>query len=165
MRPTLTEFEHLAGEAFDRATAALPEETMERLNLGLAVNPELRAAPEGDGSLTCVLGLFTSHPVLGNRVELYYGSFVEVHDDASRSRWESALDEVVRHELQHFLESLQGRRDLAVQETQARAEERLARGLARRAGLGDLWALFARTAPFLLLLMFAVWLVARSLVH
>lgn len=130
--PTLREFEQWAGEAFDRVTAGMDRAVLERLNLGVAVSPDTNVVREPDGTASFVLGTFTANQVLGKQVELYYGSFIEVHRSLQPGEWSEAIEEVVRHELRHFLEHLQGRRDLAVEET----AERLQRQWRRRQLLG-----------------------------
>lgn len=163
MHPSLSEFEQLAGEAFDAAVSNLDPAVLEKLNLGVAVSPEANESVDGSGAISLTLGTFSHHPVLGRQVELFYGSFIEAHGSLERWQWQSRIEQVIRHELQHFLEDLQGRRELAVEEQEERRLARLLRGVGRPATLGDALRQVASSGVGLLVLVGLAYLLARLL--
>ncbi len=63
-----------------------------------------------------ILGEYVEGGHLGSFIVFYYGSFVEVMGDDPREAWETEILDTVLHELQHHLESLAGRDDLARRE-------------------------------------------------
>jgi len=163
MQPTLSEFESLAGDAFDRVVTGLDSQTLERLNLGVAVSPDTNAQRDADGSVSFILGTFSNHPVLGRQVELYYGSFLEVHRSLQPWDWQDEIEAGVRHELRHFVEDLQGRRDLAIEEEEERRFQRLLRPAARPADWRDAARALAKPALALVVFLILAFFFARSL--
>ncbi|WP_406672629.1 hypothetical protein [Natronospira sp.] len=65
-----------------------------------------------------IMGEYIEEPYLGSFIVLYYGSFVAVLNDASYDEWVKEIRNTIWHELQHHLESLAGREELARQEEQ-----------------------------------------------
>jgi len=161
--PTLTEFEQWAGSVFDQVTADMDPTVLERLNLGVAVSPETNVVRDSDGFESLVLGTFTTHPVLGRQVELYYGSFVAAHGSLQPWEWSDAIEAVIRHELRHFLEDLQGRRDLAREEVEERRHQRWLRLARETGGEGGTWAPLLKSVLALVLLLVIGFLLARLL--
>ena len=161
MRPTLSEFEELAGEAFDQATAGIDADTIESLNLGVAVAREENRQRDPDGGVSYTLGTFVHHPILGRQVELYYGSFLAVHGSLQLREWQEEIESVVRHELQHFLEDLQGRRDLAKAEEEERRFRRMLGPANRPATWWDAGLQLARPIVVVLVILGVAFLLAR----
>ncbi|NLG68590.1 MAG: metallopeptidase family protein [Firmicutes bacterium] len=132
---TLREFRRMVAEALDR----LPPELLEGLDGGVLVLEEARR--HGDALPDVyILGEYVDDPHgLGRYVVLYYGSFRAILGDADVKALRHEIEETIRHELRHHLESLAGVDDLDEEdwrELQAwRAEARLRRlGLRRGEG-------------------------------
>lgn len=105
-----------AAELLSQACERLPEEIFRELNGGVNLLPEQRRS--ADGLVT--LGLY-HHNAMGRYIELFYGSFRAVYPDADANLLAQKLDETLRHELTHHLESLAGDRSLERWDEQHRA--------------------------------------------
>ncbi len=97
--------------AVENVVESLPPKLLERLNGGF--NVIRRKKEDGDYLL---FGEYVEDPVMGYIVYLYYGTFVEELEGASRDEWLEEIEETVVHELRHHIESLAGVDDLAVEE-------------------------------------------------
>lgn len=107
---TLDRFTHL----LEQACAALPEKIFEGLNLGVGVVEGYKTRNDtASGQMAYILGEYRSGPQLGRGIVLYYGSFIKVYphisDDAEGYK---LIDDVLKHELTHHLESQAGAKDL-----------------------------------------------------
>ena len=87
-------------------------------------NVQKRKKREGD---CLILGEYVEGGHLGCFIVFYYGSFREILDNEPAEAWEAEIAETVLHEMQHHLESLAGRDDLARKEM-----EELARAMQNR---------------------------------
>lgn len=67
-----------------------------------------------------IMGEYVEGPGLGSFIVIYYGSFVELLKEEPLPRWEAEIIDTVLHEMQHHLESLAGREDLARKEMEER---------------------------------------------
>lgn len=63
-----------------------------------------------------IMGEYIEDDLLGCFIMFYYGSFVEVLKGEPAESWEAEIIDTVLHELQHHLESMAGREDLARRE-------------------------------------------------
>ncbi len=114
-RPTFDEFSDMLEQAVER----IPPRFCRRLTGGFNVQP--RAKQEAG---YYILGEYVEDGQLGCFVQFYYGSFLGVLKGEPRQVWEEEVVDTVFHEMQHHLESMAGRDDLARQEV-----EELARAL------------------------------------
>lgn len=114
-RPTFDEF----SDMLERAVERIPPRFCRRLTGGFNVQPR---AKQEDGYY--ILGEYIEDEQLGCFIEFYYGSFAGLLKGETKEAWEEEVVDTVFHEMQHHLESMAGRDDLARQEI-----EELARAL------------------------------------
>lgn len=115
----------MVAQALDRFPPAL----LEGLDAGvLVVERARRRADDPPG--VYILGEYVDDPHgLGRYVVLYYGSFRAILQDADARTVRREIEETIRHELRHHLESLAGVGELdeqdwrELQEMRARAQE------------------------------------------
>lgn len=63
-----------------------------------------------------IMGEYVEDPLLGCFIVFYYGSFVKLLGDEPEECWREEIIDTVLHEMQHHLESLAGREELARKE-------------------------------------------------
>ena len=119
--PTLEEF----AEMLDKAIENIPERFIRSLTGGF--NLEENKKRDGD---YYIMGEYIEDGFLGCFIMFYYGSFKALLADEPSPVWEEEILDTVLHELQHHLESMAGRDDLAQKEM-----EELARALSADRGL------------------------------
>ena len=96
-----------AGKMLDEAAEALPEEIFKELNGGVNLLPGTKES--GDGRW--ILGLY-HNDVMGRRVEIFYGSFIQLYGDLPPEQFRKKLVGTLHHELTHHIEGLAGDRTL-----------------------------------------------------
>ena len=96
-----------AGTILDEAADALPEEIFQGLNGGISLLPRLVTDDDG----FCIMGQYIVDS-MGRRVEIYYGSFEDVHAEDPDDVVASELRKTLYHELTHHLENRAGDRSL-----------------------------------------------------
>jgi predicted Zn-dependent protease with MMP-like domain len=95
----------------EEAVERVPPRYLRELTGGFNVQEECRQ--EGD---YYILGEYIEDGQLGGFIVFYYGSFVNLLEDEPEQVWIEEIIETVFHEMQHHLESMAGRDDLARQE-------------------------------------------------
>lgn len=113
MKPSFDAFVQMVDRAVDRVPP--------RFCRGLTGGFNVQKSKKRDGGYY-IMGEYTIDGLLGSFIVFYYGSFLAVLDDAPLSEWEAEIDDTVLHELQHHLEAMAGRDDLARKEAQELAE-------------------------------------------
>lgn len=116
--PSFDEFADMLDEAVDR----IPARFCRNLTGGFNLRPEKNR--DGD---YYIMGEYVEDGVLGCYIVFYYGSFVALLQAEPLATWEEEIIDTVLHEMQHHLEALAGREDLARQEM-----EEIARALRPR---------------------------------
>lgn len=107
------EVQDILTEIADRIPYAIYRE----LNGGVILLPEVKRHPKGIGGDLFILGEYHVEPVgFGRYITIYYGSFAQVHGHLPREILRDKLEEVLRHELVHHLESLAGDRSLELKD-------------------------------------------------
>jgi hypothetical protein len=104
-------------DLLDRAVERIPMRFTRNLTGGFNVNKEIKREDD-----YYILGEYIEDDMLGCFIMFYYGSFVEVLENEPYECWEKEIMDTVLHELQHHLESLAGRDDLAQKEIAELAE-------------------------------------------
>ena len=112
-QPSFDEFTDM----LDKAVNRIPPRFCSELTGGF--NVQKRKQRDGD---YYILGEYVEGDHLGSFIVFYYGSFVEVLEDEPWEAWEAEILDTVLHELQHHLEALAGREDLARKEIEELAE-------------------------------------------
>ncbi len=103
-------FEDFA-RVLDEVISRIPPQYLRGLNGGF----NLQEGKKREGGYL-ILGEYIESDVLGSIIIFYYGSFVELLRDEPLETWEAEIRETVLHELQHHLEAMAGRDDLAREE-------------------------------------------------
>lgn len=106
-KPSFNEFVDMLERAVDR----IPARFCANLSGGFNVKP----GNKRDGGYY-IMGEYVEGGHVGCFIVFYYGSFAAVLGDDALAVWEEEIMETVLHEMQHHLESLAGRDDLARQE-------------------------------------------------
>ena len=105
--PSFNQFAEMLDDAVDR----IPERFWGELAGGF----NLRREAKRDGEYY-IMGEYMEDGFGGCFIVFYYGSFVNLLDEEPLSVWEEEIIDTVLHELQHHIEALAGRDDLARQE-------------------------------------------------
>ena len=98
------EFTALAEEEL----ALLPDYVHDELNGGVLVDHKAYLHPARVADDLYVLGTYSSKPVMGKQIVLYYGSFLATLPPTDRHRWRTQVRDTLRHEFQHHLETRAG---------------------------------------------------------
>ena len=104
---TIDRVNDLLDDMADSFPAALFDGLNGGINLLEEAKPDLEF-PEGE---MYILGEYCDD-LLGQYINLYYGSFAAVLADEPREVWEEELRFTLRHELTHHVEGLAGERSL-----------------------------------------------------
>ncbi|MBQ2830834.1 MAG: metallopeptidase family protein [Oscillospiraceae bacterium] len=114
-------------DLLDKIADELPEELFDGLNGGVCLlEEECRSDVPGTEDMY-VMGHYC-RDMLGNYINLYYGSFAALYRHAPPRKWERELRKTLLHELTHHMEGRANMRDLEV-----RDEQDVERYLAERA--------------------------------
>ncbi len=114
-KPSFNQFADLLDDAVDR----IPDRFLHELSGGFNLRKETKRE---DGYF--IMGEYVEDGLGGCFIVFYYGSFVALLADEPITVWEEEIIDTVLHEMQHHLEALAGRDDLAQKEM-----EELARAL------------------------------------
>ncbi|MBQ9062309.1 MAG: metallopeptidase family protein [Eubacterium sp.] len=101
---TFDEFAAIAEEE----TAALPSYVYDELNGGVVVDPNACLHPARLEDDLYILGTYSSSPVMGKQIVLYYGSFTASLGNAGETVYREQIRETIRHEFRHHLETRAG---------------------------------------------------------
>lgn len=94
-------------EILKEVCAELPEDFFRELHHGVHLAEECRYSPyDKDGSMI-IMGEYSRNS-LGNKITIYYGSFVRTCGWMDEQQLRDRLREVVRHEFRHHMEHLGG---------------------------------------------------------
>lgn len=127
---TLKEFRKMVAEALDR----VPPVLLEGLDAGVLVVEEARRHSD-DLPDVYILGEYVDDPHgLGRYIVLYYGSFRAILADADVKTLRREIEETIRHELRHHVESLAGVADLDEEDWRELQALRARRAPGRRGG-------------------------------
>jgi hypothetical protein len=100
-------FEQFA-EMLDQVVSRIPPRYLRGLNGGFNLQKDKKRQGR-----YFIMGEYIESGILGCIIMFYYGSFVELLKDKPIEVWEAEIIDTVLHELQHHLESMAGRDDLA----------------------------------------------------
>ena len=85
----------------------LPDEFFRELHHGVQLAEEAKISPHARADDLVVMGEY-HRSYLGNKITIYYGSFVRTCSHLSGDQLKDRLREVVRHEFRHHMENLAG---------------------------------------------------------
>ena len=120
---TFDEFADIVDEEMN----LVPDYVYDELNGNVVVEERAYLHPGRVDDDLYILGTYSSDPVLGNQVRIYFGSFLATYGNNEKAI-AAQIRHTLRHEFLHHLESLAGERDLEIQDAIQLAEYRHARG-------------------------------------
>ncbi len=88
--------------------ALLPEYVHEELNGGVLTDRSVYLHPGRVTDDLYILGTYSSDPVMGKQIVLYYGSFMAVMGHEKEQAIRAQIRETLRHEFRHHLETRAG---------------------------------------------------------
>ena len=106
-KPSFNQFADLLDDAVDR----IPDRFLRDLSGGFNLRKETK---RDDGYY--ILGEYVEDGLGGCFIVFYYGSFVALLANEPVTVWEAEIIDTVLHEMQHHLEAMAGRDDLAQKE-------------------------------------------------
>lgn len=101
---TLDRFTEIAEEEL----AMLPDYVHEELNGGVIVDPKVYPHPRRLAEDLYILGTYSTDPILGKQIVLFYGSFLVTMPRAGEERFRAQIRDTLRHEFLHHLETRAG---------------------------------------------------------
>lgn len=102
----------------DKIAERMPEAFFDYLNGGILLLPQSKLHPESVGQDLYILGEYFRDVQLGKYIAIYYGSFMRVYGGLPPEELEEKLEETVKHEFRHHLETLGGERGLEVEDAE-----------------------------------------------
>ena len=88
--------------------ALLPDYVHEELNGGVLTDPSAYLHPGRVADDLYILGTYSSDPVMGKQIVLYYGSFMRTMGGAPFEVIRSQIRDTLRHEFLHHMETRAG---------------------------------------------------------
>ena len=101
---TFDEFTKIAEEELEK----LPDYVRDELNGGVLTDPRAYLHPARVADDLYILGTYSSDPVLGKQIVLYYGSFTASMGYAGEDAFRAQIRDTLRHEFRHHLETRAG---------------------------------------------------------
>lgn len=101
------------GEMLDEIADSVPYELYRELNGGITLREETRLHPLAKNNDLYILGVYV-HDNLGRYINIYYGSFIKVFANKSKSESYNELKRILLHEIRHHNEFLAGVDDLVL---------------------------------------------------
>ena len=98
----------------DDIAGSFPPEFFEELNGGIILLPEAKRHEKSRDNDLFILGEYHRGGSMGRYISIYYGSFMRVYGYLGNSQLREKLNNTVRHEFRHHIESLAGERDLEI---------------------------------------------------
>lgn len=95
-------------EIVEEELALLPDYVHEELNGGVLTDPGAYLHPGRVADDLYILGTYSSDPVMGKQIVLYYGSFKAAMGYASDQVIRKQIRDTLRHEFRHHLETRAG---------------------------------------------------------
>ena len=92
----------------DEEMNLLPDYAYDELNGGVVVDERPLLHPARVSDDLYILGTYTSDPILGKQVRIYYGSFAATMCGQSDEAVKRQIRQTLRHEFRHHLETRAG---------------------------------------------------------
>ena len=94
-------------EMLNEVCEELPDDFFRELHYGVHLSEEYKPSPYAQNDDLVIMGEYTRSRQ-GNKIIIYYGSFVRTCGWMSDEQLKNRLREVVRHEFRHHMENLAG---------------------------------------------------------
>lgn len=118
----------------DEEMNLVPDYVYDELNGNVVVDERPLLHPDRLADDLYILGTYTSDPVLGKQVRIYYGSFLATLGNSSTQVYQKQIRKTLRHEFRHHLETRAGMfgKDSLVEEDRQRMREYFSRSCRRQ---------------------------------
>ncbi|MCF0146414.1 MAG: metallopeptidase family protein [Eubacterium sp.] len=104
------------GNMLDDILETIPQKYLRDLNGGIALSRAVRHNKAIPSNNYYTLGQYIVDPVLGRRIEIFYGSFSRVYGHVNEACMRKELRRVLLHEIQHHVEYLAGDKTLVLED-------------------------------------------------
>lgn len=94
-------------EMLNEVCEELPDDFFRDLHYGVQLSEEYKPSPYAENGDLVIMGEY-NRSRQGNKITIYYGSFVQTCSWMSEEQLRDRLREVVRHEFRHHMENLAG---------------------------------------------------------
>ena len=95
-------------EIVEEELALLPEYVFEELNGGVIVDEKINLHPKRMADDLYIMGTYSTSPVMGKQIVLYYGSFARTMPYADEDTLRLKIRDTIRHEFRHHMETRAG---------------------------------------------------------
>lgn len=95
-------------EIVEEELKLLPEYVFEELNGGVIVDEKANLHPERVADDLYIMGTYSTSPVMGKQIVLYYGSFANTMPYADEETLRLKIRDTIRHEFRHHMETRAG---------------------------------------------------------
>jgi len=102
-------------EMLNEISEEFPEEFYKDLNGGISLLPDKKRSPYAVGDDLFILGEY-HYDKMGRYIYIFYGSFMQIYGQVSKTALRKRLKKTVAHEFTHHLESLAGERGLEIKD-------------------------------------------------
>ncbi len=86
----------------------LPSYVFEDLNGGVIVDEKAYLHPKRLADDLYIMGTYSTSPVMGKQIKIYYGSFAATMGNSSEKRVKEKVRDTLRHEFLHHMETRAG---------------------------------------------------------
>lgn len=95
-------------EIVEEELALLPEYVFEELNGGVIVDEKVNLHPDRVADDLYIMGTYSTSPVMGKQIVIYYGSFAKTMPYADEDALRLKIRDTIRHEFRHHMETRAG---------------------------------------------------------
>ena len=99
----------------DDIAEELPENVFYKLNGGVSLVPDIKRSHNDPYGGLYTLGEYRRDQ-MGRYIVIYYGSICAVYPNVTEEQMRKHLEDLLKHELTHHLESMAGERDLEIED-------------------------------------------------
>ena len=86
----------------------LPGYVFDDLNGGVIVDEKAYLHPKRLADDLYIMGTYSTSPVMGKQIKIYYGSFAATMGDSPEDKVKKKVRDTLRHEFQHHMETRAG---------------------------------------------------------
>ena len=95
-------------EIVEEELALLPEYVFNDLNGGVVVDEKINLHPDRLADDLYIMGTYSTSPVMGKQIVIYYGSFTKTMPYADEETLRLKIRDTIRHEFRHHMETRAG---------------------------------------------------------
>ena len=95
-------------EIVEEELKLLPEYVFEELNGGVVVDEKVNLHPKRLADDLYIMGTYSTSPVMGKQIVIYYGSFTKTMPYADEATLRLKIRDTLRHEFRHHMETRAG---------------------------------------------------------